>query len=107
MTEGRVEPFTLDPEDLGIERASIESLKGGDADENAKILRAVLDGEQGPKAEVVALNAAAALGVAGLSKDLAEGLEVAREVLRNGSATRVLSRVSETSQRLAKEETRH
>jgi len=52
------------------------------------------------------VNAAAALGVAGLTRDLAEGLDVAREVLRNGSALRVLKRYVGTSQRLAAEETK-
>jgi anthranilate phosphoribosyltransferase len=50
------------------------------------------------------LNAAAALGVAGLTRDLAEGLDVAREVLRSGGAARVLARYAETSRRLAAEE---
>ena len=106
VNEGKVEPFTLDPKDLDLEPASIESLKGGNAEENAKILEAVLNGEKGPKADVVAINAAAALGVAGLTRDLAEGLKVAREVLANGSAARVLERFVSTSQRLAALETK-
>lgn len=104
VNEGKVEPFTLDPKDLDLEPAPIEALKGGDADDNAAILGAVLNGEKGPRADVVALNAAAALGVAGLTGALAEGLDVAREVLANGSAARVLARYTETSQRLAASE---
>jgi len=106
VTEGRVEPFELDPKDLELQPASIEELRGGDAEENAAILEAVLNGERGPRADVVAVNAAAALGVAGLTRDLAEGIDVAREVLRNGSALRVLKRYVGTSQRLAAEETK-
>ncbi len=106
VNEGKVEPFTLDPKDLDLEPAPIESLKGGNAEENAKILEAVLNGEKGPKADVVAINAAAALGVAGLTRDLAEGLKVAREALANGSAARVLERFVSTSQRLAALETK-
>ena len=75
--------------------------RGGEAEENKTILEAVLNGEEGPKADVVALNAAAALGVGGLTRDLAEGLDVARDVLKNGGAWRVLTRYTETSQRLA------
>jgi len=106
VNEGKVEPFTLDPKDLDLEPASIESLKGGNAEENARILEAVLNGEKGPKADVVAINAAATLRVAGLTRDLAEGLKVAREVLANGSAARVLERFVSTSQRLAALETK-
>jgi anthranilate phosphoribosyltransferase len=106
VNKGRVTTFTLDPADLGIARAPLEALQGGDAQRNAEILRSVLDGEEGPRADVVALNAAAALGVAGLTRDLAEGLRVAREVLRNRGAARVLTRYVETSKRLASEEGR-
>ena len=106
VNEGKVEPFTLDPKDFDLEPASIESLKGGNPEENAKILEAVLSGEKGPKADVVAINAAAALGVAGLTRDLAQGLKVAREALANGSAARVLERFVSTSQRLAALETK-
>jgi anthranilate phosphoribosyltransferase len=106
VNQGRVTPFALDPADLGIARAPLEALQGGDAQRNAEILRSVLEGEEGPRADVVALNAAAALGVAGLTRDLAEGLRVAREVLKNRGAERVLARYVETSKRLAAEEGR-
>jgi anthranilate phosphoribosyltransferase len=106
VNEGKVEPFELDPVELGLARAPIDALAGGDAAENAEILGAVLEGEQGPRADVVALNAAAALGVAGLTRDLAQGVDVAREVLRTGSAARVLARYVETSRRLSAEEGR-
>jgi anthranilate phosphoribosyltransferase len=106
VNQGRVTPFAFDPADLGIARAPLEALQGGDAQRNAEILRSVLEGEEGPRADVVALNAAAALGVAGLTRDLAEGLRVAREVLRNRGAARVLARYVETSKRLAAEEGR-
>ena len=72
-----------------------------DAQRNAEILKAVLEGEPGPRSDVVALNAAAALGVAGLTRDLAAGLGVAREVLKSGSAARVLARYVETTKRLS------
>ncbi len=101
VNEGAVSSFTLDPRDLRVARAPLESLKGGDGRENAEILKAILEGEEGPKSDVVALNAAAALGVAGLTRDLAEGLGVAREVLKVGGAARVLARYVETTKRLA------
>jgi anthranilate phosphoribosyltransferase len=101
VNDDKVEAFTLDPKELDLEPAGIDELLGGEAEENKMILEAVLNGEEGPRADVVALNAAAALGVGGLTRDLAEGLDVARDVLRNGGAWRVLTRYTETSQRLA------
>jgi anthranilate phosphoribosyltransferase len=101
---GRSEPFRLSPEDLGLERAPVDALRGGDAEENASILRSVLEGESGPRSEVVAVNAAAALFVSGLAKDFREGLDTAREVLRDGRALRVLERYAESSQRMVAEE---
>ncbi len=101
VTEDRVEPFLLDPASLGLQPAPIEALRGGDAKENHTILRSVLSGEPGPRSEVVALNAAAALHVSGLAKGLPEGLETARAVLKNGAALRVLERYAESSQRVA------
>jgi anthranilate phosphoribosyltransferase len=107
VNEGELNPFTLDPQDLGLPRAPLDALAGGDAARNAELLNSILEGEEkGPRAQVVALNAAAALGVTGLTRDLAEGLDVAREVLRNGGAARVLARYVETSRRLAAEEGR-
>lgn len=104
VNEGKVEPFALDPTELGVASAPLEALGGGEAEENATILEGVLNGEEGPRRDVVALNAAAALGVAGLTGNLEEGLNVARDVLRSGRAARVLSRYAETSRRLAAEE---
>ena len=92
VTEGRVESFHLDPTELGINRAPVDALRGGETKENAEILTRVLSGEKGPRQDVVALNAAAAIGVAGLGADLTEGLGVAREILNSGAAERVLTR---------------
>ncbi len=100
VKNGGVESFALDPAELGLAPAPIEALKGGDPKKNAEILSAVLQGEPGPRGDVVAVNAAAALVVAGLVKDLPEGLERAREVLRKGQAARVLERYAESSQRV-------
>ena len=104
VRDGKVEPFLLSPEDIGLEPAPVDALRGGEAEENASILRSVLEGETGPRSEVVAVNAAAALFVSGLAKDLREALEAAREVLRDGRAQRVLERYAESSQRLVAEE---
>lgn len=101
LDRGEVAPFEIRPEDHGIEPAPVSALAGGATEENARILRAVLGGEeQGPKREVVALNAGAALTVAGLAPDVAAGVEAAREALSSGQALRTLERYVETSTRV-------
>ncbi|MGH9459597.1 MAG: anthranilate phosphoribosyltransferase [Vicinamibacteria bacterium] len=99
VREGRVEPFSIDPGELGLASAPIEALSGGDPERSVEILIAALRGDPGPRSDVVALNAGAALFVAGLVKDLREGLERARDVQRAGHALRVLERYSESSHR--------
>jgi anthranilate phosphoribosyltransferase len=86
LRDGRVDTFRIDPERYGVPRAAPEALRGGDAAENAAIVRAVLAGEPGPRRDVVILNAAAALRVAGVADDLAEGLARARHSLDSGAA---------------------
>jgi len=86
LHEGRLVDRTIEPEALGIPLARPEDLRGGDAAENAALVRGVLAGEPGPRRDVVALNAAAALVVAEAALDLAEGLSLARRSIDSGAA---------------------
>jgi anthranilate phosphoribosyltransferase len=86
VVDGTVRTWELDPADLGIERARLDQLQGGDVATNVRIAEEVLSGQPGPRADIVALNAAAALYVAGRVPDLAAGLALAREVLASGRA---------------------
>lgn len=98
---GGFHDFTIEPAELGLAPASVEDLKGGDAAENAAMLRGILDGsEAGPKRDIVLLNAAAGLTICGLADDLLAGLEQAREAIDSGAATRVLERWQAFSQRV-------
>jgi anthranilate phosphoribosyltransferase len=90
---GRVTALRIEPGALGIARASLEDLRGGDAAENAAIVRAVLAGEPGPRRDIVLLNAAAALWVAGAAQGLAEGLALARRSLEQGAAREKLDQL--------------
>jgi anthranilate phosphoribosyltransferase len=101
LRDGAIEPFRLDPRDVGLARAPLEALRGGDAQRNVALLRRALAGESGAGTDVVALNAAAALEVAGLARDLRAGLELARAQLASGAAARVLERYAESTQRIA------
>jgi anthranilate phosphoribosyltransferase len=83
---GDVSTYDLDPAALSMVQGDSTALKGGDADENAAILRAVLCGEEGPRRDIVLLNAAGAFVAAGVARDFRDGLEMARESVDSGSA---------------------
>ncbi len=91
LRNGQVSTFQFEPGDLGFARATLEDLQGADAATNASLARGILGGElQGPKRDVVLLNAAAALSID--SGDLDEGLRQAISSLDSGAALDVLER---------------
>ncbi len=77
---------TITPEELGFSRCQPGDLRGGDAVGNARIVRSILEGEKGPKRDVVLLNAAYALVAAGKAPDPAEGIRLAAEAIDSGLA---------------------
>ncbi|HLV08600.1 MAG TPA: anthranilate phosphoribosyltransferase [Halanaerobiales bacterium] len=88
--DGELEEKELFPEELGLERAGLQALKGGNPEENRDIILGILKGEKGPKRDVVLLNSAAALIVCGLVSDWKEGLEMAADIIDSGKAHRKL-----------------
>jgi len=92
-----VREFEIDPTAHGLALARPEDLLGGDPVENAGITRAILAGTPGPKADIVLLNAAAALVVAGKADSLDIGLSMARESIRSGAAGKALAALVATS----------
>ena len=86
VRDGRVETSVLRPEDVGLASCRTGDLAGGDAAENAAILRGILEGARGPRRDVVTLNAAAAIVAGGRAADLREGVERARAALDSGAA---------------------
>jgi anthranilate phosphoribosyltransferase len=91
LRAGRVTPYRLTPEQLGLQSCRLEELVGGDAAANAALIRAVLDGSASrPATDVAVLNAGAVIYVAGNAPDLAAGIELARGALRSGRARAVL-----------------
>jgi len=86
VREGSTDRYSMLPEDIGLPRHPVESLRGGDAADNARILRDVLDGQKGAPRDAVLANAAAALVSAGAAKDLKTGVRVAAESLDRGAA---------------------
>jgi anthranilate phosphoribosyltransferase len=98
---GGLRPLRIEAARFGIPSPVAGALRGGDAEENARILRAVLEGEPGARRDVVLLNAAAALWVAGAADDLADGLSLARESLDSGAALERLEALVEASRAAA------
>jgi anthranilate phosphoribosyltransferase len=101
IRDGAVERWTIDPADLGVPRATLAALTGGGVEENVRIADAILRGEPGPPADLVALNAAAGLYAADVVPDLASGLDRAREVLAGGAAADLRDRWIARSRELA------
>ena len=93
LDQGTVSSYMIRPEQFGLCRVPREALAGGDAPQNAAITLAVLDGQQGPHRDVVLLNAAAALVVAGAASDLQAGLQLAAQSIDSGAALEKLSRL--------------
>jgi len=89
----------IDPKELGLSLHAPESLRGGDAQDNAAILRRVFDGEGGAPRDVVILNAAAALYAAGKARGLTDGLQAAARAIDSGKAREVLESYVEFTQR--------
>jgi len=83
---GELSLYTVEPEDFGLTRVPLAALQGGDAVQNAAIVRALLAGENGPKRDVVLLNAAFALVAAGVADDIAAGLAAAAAAIDSGGA---------------------
>ena len=88
--DGAVNTFYIHPADAGLPKAAPEDLRGGDAAENARIARAVLDGEAGPARDIVLLNAGASLLIAGAAAALQDGIGLAAAALDDGRGKGVL-----------------
>ena len=102
--DGAVRRFTVTPEEAGLPRADLDDLRGGDAEENALALRALLDGASGAYRDIVLLNAAAALVVADRAADLAEGAAQAAAVIDDGRAAKALADLVEATNAVIEEE---
>ncbi len=90
LRHGSVNTFYVHPADVGLRRASVEDLAGGSASDNAALVERLLDGEPGPRRDIVLLNAGAALLVADRAASLADGIRIAAASLDTGGARRVL-----------------
>ena len=101
VEDGRVTRSTIDPAALGFVPPAAGAIGGGDPEHNARVLRAVLAGEEGPARDVVLMNAAAALWVPGRAGGMEEALPIARASIDDGAAAGRLEAFVETTRRLA------
>lgn len=97
LSNGDVREYIISPEDFGLQRCSLEQVRGGSPEENAEIIKAVLEGEAGPKMDIVLFNASAAICAGGKAGSLKEGLEGARQSIASGAAREKLHKLCEVS----------
>ena len=98
LRDGGLRSYVISPEDFGVTPASAESIRGGDAAENAAIIEAILKGEQGPRRDVVLMNAAPALVASGATASLKDGYMSAAVSIDSGAALDKLLAVRKLSQ---------
>ncbi|MGA3246513.1 MAG: anthranilate phosphoribosyltransferase [Bacteroidota bacterium] len=97
LRNGEITTYELRAESLGIRRASAESLRGGEAQVNAGIIIAILEGKDSPATDIAVLNAGAALTVSGVAGDLKEGIARAHDSISGGAAMKTLNQWKEAS----------
>ena len=101
LRDGKMREFIIDPQEYGIKRVPLKAIMGGDAKENANILYKIFDSSAtDAQRDIVLINTACALMVDGLARDIQEGLEMAREALRNHRGKKKLKQIIEISNKL-------
>ena len=98
LKDGEVTTWTLDPTDYGVTLGSLEGLSVPDVAGSHRLVMNALTGVAGPESDIVALNAGAAIYVAGLTSDLASGVDRARQVMQSGEAAQKLSALAALTQ---------
>jgi anthranilate phosphoribosyltransferase len=97
LKDGKVTVYSVEPADFGMQTADLATIAVADAADSLRMINAVFDGEQGPASDIVALNAGAAIYVAGLADSLARGVELATETIGSGKAKQTLQALVEAS----------
>ena len=101
LADGEIETQDLVPEDFGLKPVGLEDIAGGNAQENARIIRSVLSGEQGPRRDMVAVNAAAAFVITGMEASFQDGMKRSRAILDSGDAALKLETIVEFTRQCA------
>jgi anthranilate phosphoribosyltransferase len=103
VRDGQLRVYEIAPEDFGLPRAGLETLAGGDAQENAAIIRAILEGERSSRRDVVLLNAAAALVAAGHADRIADAIPLAAYAIDSGHARQRLQLLADFARCIRKQ----
>ncbi len=103
VKNGELLAYVIDPQEYGFTYCDFNAYRGGSPEDNAKMLLAVLQGETGPKRDIVLINAAAALVVGDKAADLYEGLSIAAKSIDSGAALAKLQGLCQTTQQLTRE----
>lgn len=98
--DGKVETFYITPEDFGFKKADCKDLAGGSKNENAEITLSILNGDKGPKRDIVLMNSAAAIVVAGLAQDFKTAREIAEESIDSKKALQKLEEIKKATNSL-------
>jgi anthranilate phosphoribosyltransferase len=107
VAEGRTEEWFVEPGEYGLGEAVLEEVAGGSPEENAAASRGVLEGEAGPRRDLVLLNAGAAIYAGGVAENLREGVEKAGSAVDSGAATELLERLIGTTTAMGQNDATH
>lgn len=97
LNNGLIQAYTMDPEKYGIPRATLADIRGGDTQENVRIIQEILEGERGAGRDIVALNAGSAIYIGGQARDLHKGIMLAEESITSGNALVMLNNLVEAT----------
>ena len=101
LREGKVIHSLFDPADYGIPRTSLDALRGGSLEDNVRLAKEVLDGDEGPCRDVVVVNAAAGIIAADLATEFSQAIEQAQDSIGSGRARATLQRLVDVSNSVA------
>jgi anthranilate phosphoribosyltransferase len=93
LKNGEVSTYTIQPEDFGMQRASLEEIRATDSAHSLEIIKSVFENKPGPAKDIVSLNAGAAIYAAGLTSTLAEGVKKAQDVIAAGAVNEKLEQL--------------
>lgn len=100
IKDGEISEITIDPKDFSLEYCSLEELIGGDADENAELIREIFDGKKGPKRDIVLLNSGIGFYLASKVDSIEDGIKLAEEIIDSGKAKEKLQQFIEETNRV-------
>jgi anthranilate phosphoribosyltransferase len=95
LRDGKIRNYKIEPEDFDMSRADVSEIKGGDSAKNAAIISQILDGELGPRRDMVLLNAGATFYAAKKAPDISDGIKMAAESIDSGMAKQKLEQLIE------------